>query len=371
MGNIAALPFIPISAPAFGAEEEEAVLEVLRSGHLAQGPKVAEFEALCAEMAGSRHAVAVANGTLALQASLAACGVGPGDEVITSPFTFNATLNAIIKSGATARFADITDDFTIDPGSMEALINERTKVVMPVHLYGLMADMTAISQLARRKGLAIIEDAAQAHGASCAGHAAGSFGLGCFSFYATKNVTSAEGGMVTTSDDAVAEQLRIMRNQGMRARYEYVAIGENWRLTDLAAALAIPQMRRLNEINEKRDRNAQLLSDLLADIPALELPKVPAGRTHVWHRYTVLLPADAGRTDVMQQLAGAGVGSDICYPRLTWDNAPYLRHPQVIVAETPRASDAVKRCLSLPIRPELGESDVHRIADAMRSTLTA
>lgn len=363
--------FIPISVPALGAAEEALVLEVLRSGMLAQGPKVARFEELCAEMAGVAHAVAVANGTVALEASLEVAGIGPGDEVITSPFTFAATLNAILSRGATARFADIGTDFTVDPASVAALVGDRTRAIMPVHLYGLMADMEAISAIASDRAIALVEDAAQAHGASIGERRAGSYGLGCFSFYATKNVTSAEGGVITTASAEMADRLRVLRNQGMRARYEYVAIGHNWRMTDLAAAVAIPQMERLDEIIAGRNRNAARLTELIGDAHGITTPAVPAGRTHVWHQYTVLLPAGCDREAVVDGMKRRGIGTGAYYPGLVWDHAPYRDHPGVVRGETPRAADAAARCLSLPVRPELGDPELERIARALLESVAA
>src|SRR6202043_2589435 len=272
---------IRVSAPqngaGGGAEVEELVLSVLRSGHLAQGPMVERFEALCTAMAGTAHAIAVANGTVALDAALAVLDIGPGQEVITSPFTFAATINAILRSGASVRFADIGDDFTIDPASVAALITPATAAILPVHLYGLPADMRPLMSLAAAHGLAIVEDAAQAHAADVDGRPAGNFGLGCFSFYATKNVTSGEGGCVTTDDGTLAERVRVLRNQGMRGRYDYSIIGQNWRMTDVAAAIAIPQMEHLGSINASRRANAAVLTSLLAGNTAIETPGVPAG----------------------------------------------------------------------------------------------
>jgi len=234
---------IPISTVKLDAESEALVLEVIRSGMIAQGPKVARFEEMFAELVGAPHAIAVNNGTTALVAAIEVLDIEPRDEVLTSPFTFAASLNAILESGATARFVDITvDDFCVDATALEAAISERTKVLMPVHLYGQAADMTVIGELAQRRGLAIVEDAAQAHGATIAGRGVGTFGLGCFSFYGTKNLTTGEGGIITTSDEALAQRLRVLRNQGMRERYQYERPGHNYRLTDLQAALVIPQL---------------------------------------------------------------------------------------------------------------------------------
>ena len=356
---------IRISDPDLGPEVEALVLSVLRSGQLAQGPMVQRFEQLCARMAGTEHAVAVANGTVALEAALEVSGIGPGDEVITSPFTFAATLNAILRRGAKACFADITDDFTIDATEVAALVAESTAAIMPVHLYGLMADMEALSGIAAGHGLAMIEDAAQAHGATQHGRRAGSFGLGCFSFYATKNVTAGEGGCITTDDAQLADRLSVLRNQGMRSRYEFVDIGTNGRLTEVAAAIAIPQLERLETAAARRAANAAALSESLAGDRRITTPAVPAGRTHAWHQYTVLLAPGVDRDGVVRDMADAGVETGVYYPRPVWDHPPYLGHPRVKQAATPRAVDAAARCLSLPVHPRLSGEDLERVASGL------
>jgi dTDP-4-amino-4,6-dideoxygalactose transaminase len=355
---------INISQPVLDAETEALVLQVLRSGHLAQGPMVQEFESLVATMAGTKHAVAVTNGTVALEAALDVLGIGSGDEVITSPLTFSATLNAILQCGASVRFVDVGEDFTIDPSAIEAAITPRTRAVMPVHLYGLISDMEAISAITTRHGLEIIEDAAQAHGSTQNGRFAGSFGLGCFSFYATKNVTSGEGGMVTTSNSELAEHLRVLRNQGMKARYEYTMIGQNWRLTDLAAAVAIPQMRRLEEIVAVRNENAKRLCQLLEG-SGMRLPIVPSDRTHVWHQFTILLPECTDRDEVISKTERDGVITGAYYPRMVWDYPPYRSHKRVYAGDTPQAASIASRCLSLPVHPQLSEADLERVASTV------
>lgn len=360
---------IRISEPQLGPEVEALVLGVLRTGRLAQGPMVQRFEALCAAMAGTKHAIAVANGTVALEAALQVAGVGPGDEVITTPFTFAATLNAILREGAVARFADICEDFTIDPSAVEPLVGPRTRAIIPVHLYGLMADMTALSDIASRHSLAIIEDAAQAHGAVQGSRRAGSSGLGCFSFYATKNVTSGEGGVVTTDDDALADALRVLRNQGMRRRYEHVMIGENLRMTEVAAAIAIPQMERLDVINAARCRNAEQLTALLAAEKRLTLPCTPPSDRHAWHQYTVLLPTDVDRDAVVAHMDDAGIECGVYYPRLVWDHDVYRRNTSVVTTPAPVAEAAARRCLSLPVHPGLDESDMERIGTELRAAI--
>jgi perosamine synthetase len=364
---------IPVSKVIVGEEEVQGVLEVLRSGMLAQGEKVSMFEEEFAAAHQVEHAVAVSNGTVALTAALRALGIGPGDEVITTPFSFNATLNAILEVGAAARFADVRDDFTIDPDAMAASITHRTAAFLPVHLYGLPADLTAIAALARRHGLAIIEDAAQAHGATCAGRSVGSYGVGAFSLYGTKNITCGEGGVIVTDDDAVASKLRLLRNQGMRARYEYAMPGYNWRLTDLQAAVALPQLRRLKEIITTRSANAASLTAGLSGTPGLALPSTPADRTHVWHQYTLRILDDAPvrREKFCSRLGKAGVGHGIYYPKLMHDYACYADTARVITADTPNARAMTAQVVSLPVHPGLSEADRERIVVASREAIRA
>ena len=355
-------------------DAEPLVLEVVRSGVIAQGPMVKRFEEAFAKVAGVKHAVAVNNGTTALVAAIQVLDLQPGDEVITSPFTFVATLNAILEAGATARFADIrADDFCIDPDAVAAAVGPRTKVLMPVHLYGQTADMGKLAPLAAEHGLAVVEDAAQAVGATFDGRPAGSFGVGCFSLYATKNVTTAEGGMVTTDDDALADKLRVLRNQGMRARYQYEMAGHNYRMTDLHAALGIPQLTKLDALTAARAKNAAALSEGLAGVPGLTTPAVLPGRSHVWHQYTVLVGEDAAvdRDELSAKLTELGVGSGIYYPRVVFDYDCYRDHPGVAAADVPVASRVATQALSLPVHPALSESDVATIVASVRKVLGA
>ena len=258
---------IPIAQPLMGEEEKRAVIAVLESGMLAQGPKVEEFEKAFAALWGVRHAVATSSGTTALHVALLAHGVGPGDEVITSPFTFISSANSILFVGARPVFVDIDESsFNIDPSLIEARITPRTRALLPVHLFGNPCDMEAIMAIAARHGLIVIEDAAQAHGASIQGRKVGSFGTGCFSFYPTKNMTTAEGGMVTTDDDQVAEKARLLRSHGMRKRYYHDFLGYNFRMTDLQAALGLAQLAKLEVFNEKRIANARYLTEHLRDV---------------------------------------------------------------------------------------------------------
>jgi len=365
---------IPISAVALGEDEERLVVEVLRSGQLAQGPMVARLEHEFAAYCGTRHAVAVANGTLALVAALRVLGVGPGDDVVTSAFTFVATLNAILECGARAHFADIDPStFNVDADALAEVCTDRTRVVMPVHLYGQPADMGAVDAIAQRVGAAMVEDAAQAHGADIGGQRVGSFGVGIFSFYATKNITTGEGGIVTTDDDDLADRLRLLRNHGMRARYEYESVGTNFRLTDLQAAIALPQLARLDATIAQRQANAQRLNAGLCDIAGLVTPVVAPDRRHVFHQYTIRVTEDAAvdRDALAAQLASRGVQSGIYYPRVVFDYACYRTHPNVVAGDVPAARATAAEVLSLPVHPNCSASDLDHIVDAVRSALGA
>ena len=366
--------FIPITTVRLGKEVEDCVLAVIRSGVVAQGPLVAKLETEFASMIGVDHVVAVNNGTTALIAAVMAAGLGPGDEVVTSPFTFVATLNAIIASGATARFADISaDDFNVDPLAIDSALTSRTRAVMPVHLYGQCADMFAIERLAVRAGLGIIEDAAQAHGARIGDRSAGSWGIGCFSLYATKNITSAEGGLISTNDSKIADYLRVLRNQGMRERYVYEMAGNNFRLTDLQAALCVPQLATYDTLVAARQHNATKLTAELNKIPGITPPRALPDRHHVWHQYTILVDHEArlSRDELIEQLAKAGIGSGIYYPKLVFDYECYRGHPQVHAGEFPVASDVVTRCLSLPVHSYLSDADLDRIVTTIASLMGA
>jgi perosamine synthetase len=365
---------IPVSQVRFGDEVERLVIEVLRSGMVAQGPMVQRFEAEFADLVGARHAVAVNNGTTALVAAIQVLDLKPGDEVVTSPFTFVASLNAILEAGATARFADISeDDFNVDPDALDAAVTPDTRVLMPIHLYGQCADMPRITAVAARHGLHVVEDAAQAHGATVGGRGAGTFGIGCFSFYGTKNITTGEGGVITTDDDTVADRLRVLRNQGMRQRYQYEMAGHNYRLTDLQAALALPQLREYGDTLRTRRDNAARLSAGLAGVAGLRTPAVAPGRDHVWHQYTVLLTDESpvDRDELAARLAERGVGSGVYYPKVVFDYDCYREHPRVVTAEVPVARSVVARCLSLPVHQHLTGTDVDTVVSTVREVMKA
>lgn len=358
---------IPVSRPAIGAAEEAAVVEVLRSGRLAMGERTAAFERAWADYCGTRAAVMMANGTLALEALLRGLGLGPGDEVVTVAFSFNATASAILRVGARPVFVDVREgDFTIDPEAVEAAITPRTRAIMPVHLYGLVADMDPLLAIAERHRLLLVEDAAQAHGASYNGSRAGSFGPAMFSLYATKNLQSGEGGIVTTDDEELAARLRLERHHGMPQRYRHETLGTNLRPTDLAAALALAGLARLEERNARRRRNAAFLSERLT---GYLVPEVPPGREHAWHQYTMRFPGERDR--VAEGLAGRGVGSMVYYP-VPIHRQPYLRPlmPGVEAISLPVTERLAREVLSLPVRPDLTDGELETIAAAVRAVAT-
>lgn len=347
---------IPIASPVIGEQEKAAVLRVLESGMLAQGPNVEEFEAAFAERLGVRHAIAVESGSAALLVALLAHGVGEGDEVITTPFSFIASANAVLFAGASPRFADIRDDdFNIDPDLIEQKITPRTKAIIPVHLYGHPCRMDEIAAIARRHGLLIIEDCCQAHGASLGGRPVGSFGTACYSFYPTKNMTTGEGGMVTTVDDDLAAQARMLRNHGQSERYLHESIGFNWRMTEVAAAIGLAQLDRLEEANARRRANARRLNEGCAGVVT---PTERAACHHVYHQYTVRAPER--RDELLNHLRERGVGAVVYYPMPIHRQPAYRRlgyRDDLPVAE--RLSAEV---LSLPVHPSLTEQDVETVA---------
>jgi perosamine synthetase len=358
---------IPISRPDIGPPEEQAVLEVLRSGQLAMGRKTAEFEAAWADYCGVKHAVMMANGTVASESILRCLGIGPGDEVITVSFTFNATVSVILQVGARPVFVDVREsDFTMDPELVEAAITPRTKAIMPVHLYGLMADMGPLAEIARRHGLVLIEDAAQAHGATYYGKKAGQFGPAMFSLYATKNLMTGEGGLATTDDDELAQKLRLYRNHGMSVRYYHEQLGTNFKPTDLAAALGLAQLPRLDERTERRRRNAARLAEGLRGYLT---PQEPAGRRHVWHQYTMRFPGE--RDAVARGLAERGVGTLIYYPVPVHRQA-YLQAyvPGAADLDLPVTNRLAGEVLSIPVRPNLTDQELDAIVAAVRAVAT-
>jgi perosamine synthetase len=347
---------IPISKPSIGIAEQEAVARVLESGMLAQGPRVAEFERAFAEFIGVKHAIATANGTTALHAALLAHHLGPGDEVITTPFTFIASVNAILYTGACPVFVDVDETFNLDPAGIEPVITSRTKAIMPVHLYGQPADLDAIGELCRRYNLILIEDACQAHGATFRGKRVGSFGTGCFSFYATKNMTTGEGGMITTNDDQVAETARLIIAHGMRVRYYHEQIGYNYRMTDIAAAIGLEQLKKLAAANARRAETAQFYNTHLASLPNVMVPTLAPHRTHVWHQYTIRIMPEfpLSRDQVVEKLREVGIGTGIYYP-VPVHQQKAMQHVVPPEITFPRAEMFARQVLSLPVHPSVSD----------------
>ena len=360
---------IPVAAPQIGAEEQAAVVEVLASGHLVQGPQVAAFEEeFCAEAVPGRRGVAVNSGTSALHVALLALGVGAGDEVVVPSFTFAATANAVRLVGAVPVFADIDPvTFCLDPAAVEAVVGPRTRAVVPVHLFGHPADMTRLRELARRHGLLVLEDAAQAHLATWHGEPAGAMGdAAAFSFYPTKNMTSGEGGMVTTADPGVERMARLLRNQGMEQRYRNEVVGLNVRMSDLHAAIGRVQLRHLRERTATRRGNAAALTAALAGAQerGVVLPATAEGAGHVWHQYTVRVPGH-DRDAFVGALARRGVGAAAYYP------VPVHRLPAFadgggrVPEPLPHTEAAAAEVLSLPVHPALADGDVEIVAEAV------
>jgi perosamine synthetase len=356
---------IPIARPDIGEEEIAAVSEVLRSGMLVQGRRVAELEERWAAYVGVPHAIAFSNGTTALMSVFAGLGLGPGDEVITVAHTFAATANAILSTGATPVFVDIEPDtFLIDAARIEAAITPRTRAICPVHLFGLVADMDMIRAIADRHGLAVVEDAAQAHGATFRGRRAGSFGEGVFSLYATKNMTTGEGGFVTTRDDRLADWLRLYRNQGMRTRYSFEMLGYNFRLTDIGAAIGIAQFEKLERSITRRRQIARTYDGAFADLP-VRVPVTPSGRAHVFHQYT--LTVGPQRDAIIAAIRENGVGADIYYPVPAHRQAYILERG--LHADLPVTDAAAATTLALPIYPGLTQDEQRTVIEVVRGAV--
>ena len=359
---------IPAAKPLIGDEERGAVDRVLRSGMIAQGPEVAAFEREFAEhFVEGRETVAVNSGTSGLHLGLLAAGIGPGDEVIVPSFTFAATGNSVALTGATPVFADIDPvTFALSAASVEAAVTPRTKAIMPVHLYGHPADMVALQAVADRHGLAIFEDAAQAHGARLHERPVGTFGaFAMFSLYPTKNMTSGEGGMVTAATPDIARALRLLRNQGMERQYENEVVGFNARMTDLHAAFGRVQLTKVDAWTQQRRQHAAFLDAHLAGVA---IPVVADGAYHVYHQYTVRVPED--RDGFVRALREEHqVGSGVYYP------IPNHRLPSLAKfapgLELPETESAAREVVSLPVHPSLTAGDLERIVNAVASVAGA
>ncbi|MDV2480804.1 DegT/DnrJ/EryC1/StrS family aminotransferase [Methanoculleus sp. Wushi-C6] len=362
---------IPVARPLVGEEEVEAVSRVLRSGMLAQGSVVTEFESRFAEYCGAAHAVGVNSGTAALHAALLAAGVGPGDSVIVPAFTFFATASSVSMCGATPIFADVDSaTFNIDPESVADLIRDDTRAVIGVHLFGQPFDVAAVREVCDDRDLVLIEDAAQAHGAEYGGKRAGSLAdLACFSFYPTKNMTTGEGGIVTTDDDTLAERVRLLINHGQSRKYLHSAVGYNYRMTNIAAAIGLVQLGRVEGFNERRIHNARYLDRHLAGT-GLVTPHVSPGVRHVYHQYVVKVPAGypLTRDGFMSALAERGIGTAVHYP-IPVNRQPVYENGKS--ASCPVSDDLAASVVSLPVHPAVTDEELSYICDAVRDLRAA
>ncbi len=351
---------IRLATPVLGQAEQEAVAAVLASGALAQGPRVAAFEEAFSGLVDGRSCVAVSSGTAALHLALLAHGIGGGDEVVVPSFTFAATANAVRLAGAEPVFADIDPStFSLDAEAVAAAVGFRTAAIVPVHLYGQPADMAAMGEVARRHSLLVLEDAAQAHAASDGGRPAGALGdVAAFSFYATKNMTTGEGGMVVTPDPAVARRVRLLRNQGMERAYENEVVGYNLRMTEVAAAIGVVQLGRLAAFTAQRRANARVLDEALAGHPSVSAPMVRSGAGHVYHQYTVRA---ADRDGLQRRLTKRGIESRVFYPVPVHRLDPFATSK----ADLPATDRAVAEVLSVPVGPHLSVGEIAAVADAV------
>jgi dTDP-4-amino-4,6-dideoxygalactose transaminase len=355
---------IPAARPLVGEDERRAVDAVLASGGLAQGPQVAAFEEEFSQLVDGVHCVAVNSGTSALHMGLLALGIGPGDEVLVPSFTFAATANAVRLAGATPVFVDIDErTFCMDPAAARAAVTDRTRAIMPVHLYGHPADMDRLTALANDRNLLVLEDAAQAHAAQWAGRPVGALGdAAAFSFYPTKNMTSGEGGMVTTASEEVARTVQLLRNQGMERRYHNEIVGFNTRMSDVHAAIGRVQLQKLPAWTMQRRENAAFLTEHLNGVVT---PYVDPRALHVYHQYTIQVPGHE-RDIFVEQLAARGVGSGVYYP------VPVHALPSFGLAlDLPVTTRVASEVISLPVHPALTEQDLETIVTVVNDVAKA
>jgi perosamine synthetase len=366
---------IPINLPKIGEEEVEAVVKVLRKGPLTNalgaGPMVTEFEKKFAEFAGAKHAIAVNTGTAALHSAIVAAGLKNGDEVILPSFTFVATAEAVVMAGGKPVFADIdAETYNISPTAIEKAVTRKTKAIVPVDLYGLPADIKPIREIAAEHDLAVVEDAAQAHGATCNGKPAGAFAdAACWSLYASKNMTTGEGGVITTSNDEMAETMHMIRTHGEKAKYASLMLGYNYRMTEIQAAIGLVQLEKLPAFVAKRRGNARRLSGLLAETEKMQLPHEPKGGEHSWYLYTVRLKnaAENERNKIVAELKNRGIGAEVYYANPV-HLMPYYRD-SFGKRELPETEKAAKQVFSLPVHPSVTEEQVDYIGKTLLQLL--
>jgi len=360
------LSFIPINRPLLGEEEQEAVRQVLSTGRLVDasfegGKRVQEFEGKVKNLVGTKHVIAVNSGTAALHTTLMALGVKSGDEVIVPSLTFVATANVVLACGAKPVFADIKRDYNMDPASFRKALTRKTKAVIPVHVYGYPADMDEIKEIASPRGVSLVEDAAESLGATYKGTQTGKLSdAGCFSLYATKVVTSGEGGAVSTDDDDLAERLRLVRNHGMVHGYDTRVLGFNYRLPEISAAIASVQMDKLPGFLRARAKNAKYLTERVGSAPGVEFTQNSEDRTHVYYLYTLYLKKK--RDEVVKALNASGIGAAV-YWSIPVHKAPLyakLGYGRKVLRQT---EDAARHVISLPVHPAVSESDIERVAE--------
>jgi perosamine synthetase len=360
---------IPIAKPVLGREEVEAVRKVFESGILVRGERTRLFEEEFAEYIGVEYAVAVANGTVALDTALKALRLGPGDEVVTSAFSFIASSNCVLYQGAKPVFVDIDPrTFNIDPLDVAEKITAKTKAIIAVHLFGQPAEMDALKEIAEDHEIALVEDAAQAHGAEYKGQKVGGLGdIGCFSFYATKNMTTGEGGMMTTNSSELERKIRLVRNHGETGKYHHEILGYNYRMSEITAAVGSVQLRKLDKLNEKRRKNADLLTRGIEKISGLTAPYVKDNVRHVFHQYVVRVEDDYSmeREKFAERLRERGVGVSVHYPTPLYGQ-PLYRELGYGKTVCPMAEDASKRVLSLPVHPSVTRGDITYILDLLK-----
>ena len=366
---------IPINKPSMDEAEVQAVLEVMRKGPvtnaLGAGPKVLEFEKMFAEFAGVKHAVAVNTGTAALHAAVMAVGVGRDDEVIVPSFTFVATAEAVALAGAKPVFTDIDPEtYTLSPAAVKKAITKKTKAILPVDLYGFSADMKPLREIAAKHGLGLVEDAAQAHGATYAGKPAGSFSdAACWSLYASKNMMTGEGGVVTTNDDKINEKLRMIRTHGEKAKYTSEMLGSNYRMPELEAAIGVVQMKKLPSFVAKRRQNAQQLTKILSKSKKLVLPYETKTCQHSWYLYTARLKdaTEAQRNKLLENLKAKGIGAEAYYVNPI-NTMPFYRENYGAKA-LPETEKAAKQVFSLPVHPAVTEEEIKFIGETVLNLL--
>jgi perosamine synthetase len=368
---------IRINQPIIGKEEIEAVTEVLKSGILTEksgmGPRVLEFEKEFAHYVGAKHAVAVSSGTAALHSALLVTGVKQGDEVVVPSFTFHSTAEVVLLCGAQPTFADIDPEtYTVTADTVESALTRNTKAIVPVHLYGLPADLDPLRKLARDRGVTLIEDAAQAHGAEYKGTKIGSISdLTCFSFYAGKNMTTGEGGMITTNDDDYSEKLRMVRTHGEQRPYWPTSVGNNYRMSELLAAIGLVQLKKLPSFLEKRRKNAKFLNEKLGVLGKVITPKEAEGRKHAWYVYTLRLRgANAGkRNKAVEKLRSKNIGATVYYES-PLHMLPLYRESSKTHRPLPETEKACRQVFSLPVHPRIDELELGYMFETLKRVLT-